>query len=68
MKEYFYQRALWTNEFALWPRRCYISNKRIWFKKAWRGEAVWHGPDLPVSEVHWHDPKEHLMWVLQGKK
>jgi len=65
--ESFYRKAVWRERFAWWPRRCNISNKRIWLKKCMMGVAMWTGPGEPVFEFKWHDSKEHLFFLLSRK-
>jgi hypothetical protein len=62
----FYMRANWKLCRVIWPRRCYISGKRLWpGTLAYRGEAVWTGPGEPVVEHKWHECHEHLIWQLK---
>lgn len=61
----FWTRAIWELTFALWPRRCSQSGKRIWMEYAYRGEARWYGPGDPVYETQWHSQAEHMIWLLK---
>ena len=61
----FYRKAIWREQFAWMPRRCNLSNKRIWLKKCMMGVAMWTGPGEPVFEFKWHDMKEHVFWMLK---
>lgn len=61
----FYRKAIWREQFAWMPRRCNLSNKRIWLKKCMMGVAMWTGPGDPVFEFKWHDMKEHVFWMLK---
>lgn len=60
------KRATWNLEFALLPKRCAITNKRIWLKWYYRGEAMITGPGEPVYLDRHHDRHEHLLWALAG--
>ena len=62
--DHFYYRAQWQPKFALWPRRCVISGRRIWLERAYQGTATYTGPGEPVYEHHWHGRVEHLLWSL----
>ena len=62
--DHFYYRAEWKSKFALWPRRCVQSGRRIWLEKAYQGTATYTGPGEPVYEHHWHGGEEHLLWLL----
>lgn len=53
-------------KFAFLPKRCYISNKRIWFKNAYKQTAMWTGPGDPVFEHRWYDRSEFLIAKLKG--
>lgn len=64
-REYFYQRARWKLAFAWLPHRCAISNRLIWLKFAYLGEARWHGPGDDAVEYNWHESTEHLIWCLR---
>ena len=61
----FYRKAIWREQFAWIPKRCNLSNKRIWLKKCMMGVAMWTGPGDPVFEFKWHDMKEHVFWMLK---
>ncbi len=57
----------WQLKLSLWPRHCYYTKKRIWFKYAYKGVAMWTGPGDPVYETRWVDRKEFLFQKLIGK-
>lgn len=63
---HFYKKcAGWEYKFSLLPRRCSLSGKRIWLKKAYRGTAFYRTMDIHIiSEHKWHDKDEHIVWVL----
>ena len=63
--ESFYRRAVWVKRFAWLPKRCNITGRRLWLKKAMMGVAMWTGPGDPVFEFRWHDAKEHIFWRLK---
>ena len=52
-------------KFAVWPRRCDISNKLIWFQHGYRLTAVWTGPGDDAVETRWHNKDEHILWQLK---
>ena len=62
--DYFYYRAQWKLTFALWPRRCVRSGRRIFCEPAYQGTAMYTGPDEPIYEHHWHSSEQHLLWLL----
>ncbi len=57
----------WQLKLSLWPRHCYYTKKRIWFKYAYKGVAMWTGPGDPAYETRWVDRKEFLIQKLIGK-
>lgn len=62
----FYRKAKWQLKTPLWPRRCELSNKWLWLKKAYEGVAAWTGPGDPVYEYRWHSQDEHLIWIIKN--
>ena len=63
----FWKRCLgWQLKFSFYPRRCFISSRRLWFKQAYRGIAVWTGPGDPVFEHRWLSKEEFLMNKIRG--
>lgn len=63
---YFYHRAGWCERFVWLPRRCELSGRIIWLRRAYRGTVLWHGPGTPTIETVWHDRSEHLVWILKN--
>lgn len=64
--DWFYRRCLGAElKFCLWPRRCDISNRLIWFKRGYRLIAILTGPGDDVVETRWHDKNEHILWQLK---
>jgi hypothetical protein len=66
MMQSFYDRAHWCIGFALWPRRCAVSQRWCWMNYHYCGTAVWTGADCDAVETHWHHHDEHLFWTLKG--
>ena len=50
---------------SLLPRRCYLSGKRIWFKRCEVITSMVTGPGEPLWETYWCDPKEFLLHELK---
>jgi hypothetical protein len=65
--ESFFRKAQWRLTFAWRPHRCLLSNRRIWLKLGYQGEAVWTGPGEPVFEIHWLTKEEFLVGILKGR-
>ena len=62
----FYRRAYWQLKFVWWPRRCDLSDKRIWLKRAYRGIRVITGPGEPVYEYRWLTKESFTVAALGG--
>jgi hypothetical protein len=43
-----------------------LSDKWIWLKLGYQGEAVWTGPGTPVFENRWLTKEEFLVAILKG--
>lgn len=56
----------WSKKFSLLPRRCFYSNKLIWFKFAYEGVAMITGPGEPVVITRWISKDEFLFAKLRG--
>ena len=56
----------WELKFAIWPRRCYYTNKRIWLKTAYMGTAMITGPGTPVFEYRWCDKASFVFLKIKG--
>jgi len=66
-EDWFYRKCLgWELRFALWPRRCDLTNNWIWLQRGYRGTAILTGPGDPIYESRWHTPDEHLVWLIKG--
>jgi len=59
----------WRRRFALFPRRCSLSNRIIWLEYAQCAEPSWTvigDSELRKIKPIWHCEREHLIWVLQN--
>jgi hypothetical protein len=61
----FYNKAVWKLSFAFLPRRCAISNKRIWLKYGYEGIATTYYRGTADTETRWHDKIEHIIFQLK---
>jgi hypothetical protein len=50
---------------SLLPRRCFLSNKKIWLKKCEVVVCMVTGPGEPVWETYWCDRNEFLLHELR---
>ena len=56
----------WCERFAWFPHRSHKSGQRIWFKKAWYGYRLIHGPagEEPVRAERWLTEQEYFIQCL----
>jgi hypothetical protein len=59
------RRIGFQQKLSLWPRRCYLSGKLIWFKRCEVVTSMVTGPGEPLFETYWCDPKEFLLNELK---
>ena len=53
-------------KFALMPKKCYLTGKRLWLKKAYKQTAMWLGPGDAAFEYRWYDKDEFLVARIKG--
>lgn len=53
-------------KFILRPRRCYLTNRRLWLEYAYKQTALWTGPGEPLFEYRWYDKTEFLIAKLKN--
>jgi len=56
----------WQRKFSLLPRRCYYTDKSIWFKRGYKGTEMICGPGEPVFQHRWVHPDEYLFLKIKG--
>lgn len=56
----------WQRKVSLFPRRCFYTNKSIWFTKAYYGTSMLTGPGDIIFEHRWVHPKEYLFLKIKG--
>lgn len=56
----------WQQKFVWFPKKCYYTDKSIWFERAYKGTAMWTGPGDPVFEHRWITRKEFLFAKIKG--
>lgn len=50
------------------PRRCFLSNKPLWFKKCVVVVTMLTGPGDTIFQNYWCDEKEFFLNEFKGKK
>lgn len=53
-------------KFSIIPRKCFYSNRSIWFRRAYIVTAMVTGPGEPVFEDRWVDSKEYIFLKIKG--
>lgn len=48
-------------KFAWFPKRCYISNRKIWLECGYVQTAAWSGPGDVIFEQRWYHKNEFLV-------
>lgn len=61
----FPDKAIWKLKFALWPRRCKLSNKRIWLTYGYKDTATFYYRGAADTETRWHSKDEHIIYQLK---
>ena len=61
----FNKRAEFKLVYLFWPKRCYITGKRLWLTHAYKGTAVWTGPGEPVEEHRYYNEIEYIIEKLK---
>jgi hypothetical protein len=61
----FDDRAMFTLQYCLWPRRCYLTGKWLFMTECTRGRRIIMGPGTDVIEDRWYDQKEYTMMILK---
>lgn len=55
------------NKISLLPRRCFLSGKKIWFKKCVVITSMITGPGDTIFDEYWCDSKEFFLNEFRGK-
>jgi len=67
VERYWYLKRVndWELKFCLFPKRCCLSNKKLFGKFAYKGLCWITGPGDPIPEVFWIDKNEFLIWQIK---
>lgn len=60
------KRAYTKLVFCVWPRRCFITDKLLWFTYAYRATRAFSGVADTIYEDRWYDKNEFLILRLKG--
>jgi hypothetical protein len=63
-----YNRVIkWDLVFVIWPRRCKITQRRIWYEWCYRGFTFITGPGEPVEEYVYLTTETFIVESLAGR-
>ena len=63
--------ATWLDEadvdlkLCVWPRKCCVSGRWMYFERAYKTTRTWTGPGTPIQEHRWYARHEYLMWMIK---
>ena len=64
----FLSRAWVHLKWVLWPKRCHVSGKWLWFTHAYRADYAITGPGDPAVWTRWYSTTEFLILKLKYTK
>lgn len=57
----------WTLKMCWAPKKCSITGKQLWGKRAYYGERWITGPGEPVVDKYWIERNEFILWNLRNR-
>lgn len=54
----------WNYKFCWLPKKCFLTGKDLWGKRAYHGERWITGPGEPVVVHYWIERDEFLVWQI----
>ena len=57
----------WKLKLCWTPKKCFLSQKPLWGKRAYQGTRIITGPGEPVIEHYWIEKNEFMIWNLKGR-
>ena len=55
----------WHLHLCVWPRKCFLTERKLWLEQCYKGTRVITGPGEPVSIDYYIDKYEFLLWQLK---
>ena len=55
----------WHLHLCVWPRKCFLTDRKLWLKKCYKGTRMITGPGEPVFVDYYIDKYEFLLWQLK---
>jgi hypothetical protein len=56
----------WRLTLCWLPKKCFLTQKPLWGKRAYHGVRWITGPGDPVPEHYWIEKDEFIMWRLKN--
>lgn len=57
----------WKLKLCWFPKKCFLSEKPLWGKRAYHAQRVITGPGDRVIEDYWLEKSEFLFWNLKSR-
>jgi len=57
----------WELKLCWLPRKCFLSGKPLWGKRAYYAQNWLTGPGDPIPVDYWLDKNEFIVWNLKGR-
>ena len=58
----------WHLHFCVWPRTCYLTGKRIWLNRCYKGSRRIRYDIELIFDDYYVQKAEFIFWNLRGKK
>lgn len=58
----------WKLKLCWTPKKCFLSNKPLWGKRAYHGVRMITGPGEPIFVGYWIEKNEFIIWNLKGRR
>jgi hypothetical protein len=58
----------WELKLCWLPRKCFLSGKPLWGKRAYVADRYIYGPGDQMIQTYWIDKHEFLIWNLKGRR
>ena len=55
----------WHLHLCVWPRKCFLTDRKLWLEQCYKGTRMITGPGEPVFIDYYIDKHEFLLWQLK---
>ena len=56
----------WKLKLCWLPKKCFLSGKPLWGKRAYNATRIITGPGEPIIEQYWVAKDEFIFWRIKG--